>query len=108
MIGGGLSLLTIMALGTAAFAGGIKNTVVPYGDYSAECTHYGWSAVPHPIVVYSDQAQDALSSYFSERGMSVRHVLGVGRFIRADVVRDDKVVDTIIYDRRTGRIRSIY
>ena len=94
-------------------AGDVSNTVVPYGDYCAKCTHYGGESsggegFRHPVVMMSEQAEEALMAYFHDRGMGVQHLLGAGRFIRADVVLGNKVIDTVIFDRRTGRIRSIY
>lgn len=105
--------LAIMILGMAlalvvapAWAGDVKNVVVPYGDYCTKCSSYGWGGM-RPAVMH-DEAQAALMEYFHHRGLGVRNIFGMGRFLRADVVRNGIVVDRIIFDRKTGRIRSTY
>ncbi len=47
-------------------------------------------------------------SYYGKKGLDVEIEKTQGRFIRARIVEGKEVVDEIIFDRRTGRIRSIY
>ena len=103
--------VAIMLLGvglavTPAWAGDVKNVVVPYGDYCTKCSSYGGGGM-RPVVMH-DEAQEALMEHFHHQGLEVRNVFGMGRFLRAEVIRGGVVVDRIIFDRKTGRIRSIY
>lgn len=81
-----------------------EHSVTPYGAYCRECTDYGVCKEPIP----PHHAIRALSSYFQERGLSVGTIHHKGRFIEADIYRDHIKVDKILFDRKTGRIRSIY
>ena len=42
-----------------------------------------------------------------ERGYSLGNVSHKGRFIEAEVLDNNKQVDKVIFDRKTGRIRSM-
>jgi hypothetical protein len=57
-----------------------------------------------------EAAKKAMLNYYHKKGFRVELVRKRGRFIRAKVKEKEKgkVVDVIIFDRRTGRIRSIY
>lgn len=102
-----MSLCVALALFVAsAWAGDVKNVIVPYGDYCTKCSSYGWGGM-RPAVMHAE-AQAALMEYFHHRGLEVRNIIGIGRFLRAEVVRNGIVVDRIIFDRKTGRIRSTY
>jgi hypothetical protein len=113
----------VLGLATAASAGGrggphgetadlkgptphhMRN-VTPYGDFCPNCSVYG-VRYKHEAVRH-DKAVDAIRAYFAKRGFQIGNVRGVGRFIKVDIYRDRKLVDRIVFDRRTGRIRSIY
>ena len=81
-----------------------EGPVTPYGDHSSECTIYGTVREPisHP------QAMHALKKYYEVRGFEVGFLRHKGRFIEAGIYREGKQVDKVIFDRRTGRVRSIY
>jgi len=81
-------------------------TVTPYGDFCPNCSVYG-VRYKHKQVRH-DKAVEAIRAYFVKRGYQIGNVRGLGRFIRVDVYRDKKLVDRIVFDRKTGRIRSIY
>jgi hypothetical protein len=54
------------------------------------------------------EAVEALEKYFSRQGLEVK-VLGHGRrFIRAEVYDGEEMVDSILFDRMTGKMRSVY
>jgi hypothetical protein len=55
-----------------------------------------------------DDAKKAMLDYYNKKGLAVEIEQKRGRFIRAKIKDEDKVVDVIIFDRRTGRIRSIF
>jgi hypothetical protein len=96
-----LAALTPQAL---AFEARPYNTVTPYGDFCPYCTKYGAGAKE----VRREEAVEAVRAYFHMKGLGIRGVKGEGRFIRVDIVRDGKVIDSIIFDRKSGRIRSTY
>jgi len=115
-------LIAVIVLGTAtfAFADGDGTTVpmhpgpmphhmrnvTPYGDFCPNCSVYG-VRYKHEVVRH-DKAVEAISAYFKKRGFYIRNVRGLGRFIKVDVFRQGKLVDRVVFDRKTGRIRSIY
>ena len=56
----------------------------------------------------SYDSESALKDYYEKKGLVVKIEKPGGRFIRARISDKDGVVDVIIFDRSTGRIRSIY
>ncbi|UCD35857.1 MAG: hypothetical protein JSU90_03225 [Nitrospiraceae bacterium] len=78
--------------------------VTPYGDYCPQCTKYGTCKT----IMSHEDAKKAMLNYYDQKGLSVEMEKKEGRFIRAKVKEKNKVIDVIIFDRRTGRIRSIY
>ena len=82
----------------------IHRAVTPYGDFCPNCSVYGvrYKQVGHK------KAVSAMTAYFHKKGYSIRNVRGVGRFLKVDVYKRGMLVDRIIFDRKTGRIRSIY
>ncbi|UCH45068.1 MAG: hypothetical protein JSV11_12360 [Nitrospiraceae bacterium] len=81
-----------------------KKPVTPYGDSCDLCSKYGICK----SVMSHEQAHRALMKYYHSKGLIVEVDRKNGRFIRAKVREKDKVVDIIIFDRRSGRVRSIY
>ena len=77
---------------------------IPYGDSCQWCSEYG--------ICREDlgprEAESAISRYFSLRGLAATNMRHKGRFIEADIYRNNKLIDKVIFDRKTGRIRSIY
>ncbi len=78
--------------------------VTPYGDFCPRCNLYGVGKKP----VTHQAAMDALSDYFKHKGLTVKIIQGMGRFLKVDIYRDEILVDRVLFDRRTGRIRSIF
>ncbi len=93
----------ILIQSTGSFAGH-KGPVTPYGDFCPRCSEYGncKSNMSH------DEAKEALINYYRKKGLGVELDKKRGRFIRVKIKDRNEVVDIIIFDRRTGRIRSIY
>ena len=81
-----------------------KKPVTPYGDHCPRCSDYGTCDTP----MGHEDAKRAMFDYYHKKGLSVEVVRKRGRFIRAKIKDKDNVVDVIIFDRRTGRVRSIY
>jgi hypothetical protein len=78
--------------------------VTPYGDFCDKCSKYGMGR----SAVTQDRAIDALEFYFESKGLIVNNVRGNGRFLQVDIMNRTTIVDKVLFDRRTGRIRSIY
>jgi hypothetical protein len=98
-----ISIVLLVSL-SDLFAKHNKRQVTPYGDFCPHCTHYGASdsSMSH------DDAKKAMLDYYHKKGLTVEIENKRGRFIRAKIKDENKVVDVIIFDRRTGRVRSIY
>lgn len=99
-----LAALAVLVPVPFAYAHDPGKGVTPYGDFCPRCSSYG---VTRGRVGHRE-AVEAVRSYFGTRGLEVSHMGGRGRFIRFDVLKEGERVDTIIFDIRTGRIRSIY
>ena len=80
-----------------------NNRVTPYGDYCRECTTYGTCKSIIPI----KEAVAAIGQYYRDKGCTVGRVRHKGRFIEAEIYQDNRLVDKVLFDRKTSRIRSI-
>lgn len=81
-----------------------KKPVTPYGDYCPRFSNYGKKKAFHT----RKQAKEALQHYYHSKGFTVEVVSPGGRFIKANIKKENAVIDVVIFDRHTGRIRSIY
>ena len=81
-----------------------RRAVTPYGDFCTRCSKYGIGSKP----VNMQEAIAAIKHYFKTKGLNVKGVRGRGRFLKAEIYKGDLLVDRVLFDRRTGRIRSIY
>ena len=89
---------------TAALASPEGKPVTPYGDFCPSCGKYGTCKSR----MSSKAAEKAMVEYYHKKDLKVNIEKEKGRFIKARIMDNGKVVDVIIFDRRTGRIRSIY
>ncbi len=87
-----------------ALAWPLGKPVTPYGDFCPRCTEYGYCK----SIMSHEDARKAMLDYYHKKGLNVELEKISGRFIRARIKDKGNVVDVIIFDRRTGRIRSIY
>jgi hypothetical protein len=78
--------------------------VTPYGDFCKHVSHYGM----HKSVISMKHAKEALLHYYGEKGLHVEIVSKQGRFLKAKIHNGTQTVDTIIFDRHSGRVRSIH
>lgn len=78
--------------------------VTPYGSYCNRVSHYG----SHHDMLNNKQIEESLGHYYGEKGLTYEIVKYKGRFIEALIKDGNQIVDKIILDRSTGRIRSIY
>lgn len=91
----------LLLIGVQVNAGSYR--VTPYGDYGRECTTYGVCKSILPVNV----AVAAIVQYYTAKGCQVGRVWYKGRFIEAEIYRNTRLVDKVLFDRKTGRIRSI-
>lgn len=80
--------------------------VRPYGDYCPkEHGRYGATRA----VESEAEALAILSQYYRDRDVTVAKLEKRRMFFRAEIINfEGSLVDVVIIDRRTGRIRSIY
>ena len=81
-----------------------ERSVTPYGDFCPKCTKYGTCNT----TMTSYDAESALKDYYNKKGLGVKIEKSGERFIKAGIFDKEGIVDIIIFDRSTGRIRSIY
>ncbi len=77
---------------------------MPYGYYLYWHSAYGICKQN----LGPEETELALTKYFESRGLRAENILHRDRFTRADIYKGDQLVDKILFDRKTGRIRSIY
>jgi len=77
---------------------------IPYGDYSQSCSEYGTCKEN----LAREDAERAIRFYLTHRGLRLANIQHKGRFVEAEVYRNNRLVDKVLFDRKTGRIRSIY
>lgn len=78
--------------------------VTPYGVSCPLCGEYGYCKKE----VKHEEAVRALETYYKGKGMTVVVTKKEGRFIEADVYKEKDLVDRVVLDCKTGKIRSIY
>ena len=86
---------------------GWKGERYPYGDYypGPRQGKYG----ERKIVRTDVEARNMLQKYFSQHKVTIGEIKGRNGFFEAEIRdRNNVVVDRVIIDKRTGRIRSIY
>jgi hypothetical protein len=81
-----------------------NNNVTPYGDYCRECTLYGICKE----VIAPEDAVMVLDRYYRHKGYRLGTIYHRGRFIEAEIYKNKRQVDKVVFDRKTGRLRSIY
>lgn len=95
-------VIVLLLLSSAAFAG--SGDVKPYGDYSEWCCVYGVCKEDLGV----REAQHVIEKFFANRGLTVVNMRFKGRFIEVEIYKNNKLFDKILFDRKTGRFRSIY
>jgi hypothetical protein len=85
----------------AAQEGGV---IILYGDYAQWCTVYGTRTND----IGPKEAEQVIERYFASKGLRVTNINHKGRFIEAEIYKDGRRLDVILFDRKTGRIRSTY
>jgi hypothetical protein len=96
-------LLTVLLISVVAYAEH-RGPKTPYGDFCSKCSKYGVCQDFMSV----DESREAVDGYFDGKGIHVGHIRGRGRFLKIELIRDKEVHDVILFDRKTGRMRSIY
>ncbi len=79
----------------------------PYGGY-CQGPQWGWYGARMPVR-NREEARRRLESFFQGQDVVIGVITPRGRHFLADILdKDRKIVDRVIIDRRTGRIRSLY
>lgn len=105
-------IAVIMAFTLSAFLAGAsvsseahnRKQITPYGAFCSRTSHYGM----HHGILDNNQVEKALKHFYNVKGLDIEIVDLKGRFIKALVKDKGAVVDKVIFDRRSGRIRSVY
>jgi hypothetical protein len=97
-------VVCVFFLLVAASLAAADSSITPYGDYCSDCSTYGICSDVLPV----SEALSALRKYYESKGYRVGAVYHKGRFIEADIYKNNKQVDKVLLDRKTGRLRSIY
>jgi hypothetical protein len=99
-----ISVVSLLVFIAGSYAQHRETPVTPYGDFCKRCSHYG---VCSKMMSVKD-SEKAMVEYYNEKGLFIE-IKGVqGRFIKAHIKDRREIVDIIIFDRKTGRVRSIY
>jgi len=96
-----LGIVFLLAAGTVEAA---SDPPMPYGDYSQWCSAYGTCKES----LDRREAERAIEGYFAVRSLRAENLQHRGRFVEADIYRNGRLVDKVLFDRKTGRMRSIY
>lgn len=97
-------LILSVVLATSGYAGiSSEEGRSPFGDTCPLCGEYGYCTEPpsHKAAIH------VLATHYAKRGLHVVVVKEKGRFLEAEVYRKRELVDKVLLDLRTGRIRSI-
>jgi hypothetical protein len=79
----------------------------PYGGY-CQGPRWGWYGARMPVRT-KEEARRHLEKYFEGQDVAIGAIEPRPRHFLADILDKDKnIVDRVIIDRRTGRIRSLY
>lgn len=100
----GSALAAILLIAAASVLSADDRRITPYGGYCKDCAVYGSCREAIP----PKEAVQSLRKYYEERGYQLGAIAHKGRIIEAEILRNNSQVDKVIFDRKTGRIRSIY
>jgi hypothetical protein len=97
-------LSLVLFLFSAAVSYGASDSIVPYGDYSQWCSAYGTCKED----LGPKEAEEAIEGYFANKGLRATNIRHKDRFVEAEIYRENRLIDKILFDRKTGRMRSTY
>lgn len=96
--------ILLASLISVAYSKSSGDEITPYGAYCPLCGEYGYCA-KYPT---KKEITDALNLYYSKKGLKAVLKKQDGRFAEAEVYKNKKIVDRIMLDIKTGKMRSIY
>lgn len=99
-------LLAALILFFASFSN--ASVVSPsFGDYKKIAANQGYGE-KRPVTSLGE-AKKALGEYFSKKHVRIGEIREKELLFEAEILdKKDQVIDKVIIDKRTGRIRSIY
>ena len=78
----------------------------PYGDY-CDRSRWGRYGAKNPVKSAAE-ARERLEEFFADEDVTVGEITNHDKYYQAEIHdADDQLVDRVIIDKRTGRIRSI-
>ncbi|HEX8947969.1 MAG TPA: hypothetical protein VF790_03340 [Dissulfurispiraceae bacterium] len=95
--------LFLLVLGAYALVESRKDAVVPRADSCPLCGEYNYCSEQPSF----NEAADVLRAYYREKGMDARAIKQDGRLLEAEIYKGGDLVDRVLLDLRTGRIKSI-
>ncbi len=79
----------------------------PYGDYCSGPR--GGVYGDKTEVTSAGEAKRILQEYYTDEDVTIGKIVNKQNYFEAEILdRNNRIVDRVIVDRRTGRIRSIY
>jgi len=102
-----ISLLVAFGLALFPSPAGSQEKAMPYGTFKVAAEEKGYGA-KKPVSTLKE-ARAALEDFYRGKDVTVGEIEGKDLFFEAEILdKKGKVVDKVIIDKRTGRIRSIY
>lgn len=95
--------IALVSLGALGAFGGQSYEQTPYGDYCNACS-YGVCQE----LLSTEKSIEAIEGYYREKNAEIGRLEERGRFIEVEITKGGRQVDRIIFDRKTGRMRSVY
>jgi hypothetical protein len=102
-------LLALVAptMAQAECRGSNENARRPYGDY-CDGPGRGWYGAKRGVNSVGE-ARSILRDYYADDPVTIGKIFEKKSYFEAEILnRNNRAIDTVIVDRRTGRIRSIY
>jgi len=79
----------------------------PYGDYKKGGADKGYGE-KRPVAT-AEEARKVVTEYFAKKDVRIGEIREKELFFEADISdKNNNLIDKVIVDKRTGRIRSIY
>jgi hypothetical protein len=79
----------------------------PYGDYKKGGADKGYGE-KRPVAT-AEEARQVLTEYFAKKDVRIGEITEKKLFFEAEIRdKNNTLIDKVIVDKRTGRIRSIY
>lgn len=99
--------LAAPSMAQAECSGSDWNGRRPYGDY-CDGPGRGWYGAKRGVNSVGE-ARSILRDYYADDPVTIGKIVEKKNYFEAEILnKNNRVVDRVIVDRRTGRIRSIY